>query len=106
MQPRSSWTAQRAGEARPAAIRALVLYPMNALVEDQMVRLRRTLDSDEARAVMDGRFAGNRSSSDSTPAPRRSPATSIIRACRIATREEAQQPEAEAAARGAARLRS
>ena len=33
---------------------------MNALVEDQMVRLRRTLDSDEARANMDRRLAGNR----------------------------------------------
>jgi len=45
---------------RPKALRAIVLYPMNALVDDQMVRLRRTLDSDEARAVMDERFAGNR----------------------------------------------
>jgi ribosomal protein L37AE/L43A len=57
---RTRWTPQRSGENRPAAIRALVLYPMNALVEDQMVRLRRTLDSDAARTVMDERFAGNR----------------------------------------------
>jgi len=57
---RGKWSLQRAGEKRPAALRALVLYPMNALVEDQMVRLRRTLDSDEARAVMDGRFNENR----------------------------------------------
>ncbi|RYY13549.1 MAG: DEAD/DEAH box helicase, partial [Alphaproteobacteria bacterium] len=57
---RSPWSPQRNGEQRPAAVRALVLYPMNALVEDQMVRLRRTLDSDEARSVMDDRFAGNR----------------------------------------------
>lgn len=47
-------------QQRPKALRAIVLYPMNALVDDQMVRLRRTLDSDEARAVMDERFAGNR----------------------------------------------
>lgn len=58
--PRGKWSPQRDGENRPAAVRALVLYPMNALVEDQMVRLRRTLDSDEARAVMDRRFEGNR----------------------------------------------
>lgn len=45
---------------RPAAVRALVLYPMNALVDDQMVRLRRTLDSDAARRVMRERFSGNR----------------------------------------------
>lgn len=57
---RTRWSRQRRGENRPAAMRALVLYPMNALVEDQMVRLRRTLDSDEARAVMDERFEGNR----------------------------------------------
>jgi len=35
---------------RRAAVRALVMYPMNALVEDQLVRLRQALDSDEARA--------------------------------------------------------
>jgi len=45
---------------RPKAVRALLLYPMNALVEDQMARLRRTLDSPQARAVMDERFHGNR----------------------------------------------
>jgi DEAD/DEAH box helicase len=39
----------RQGEnGRLPGIRALVLYPMNALVEDQLVRLRRALDSDEA----------------------------------------------------------
>jgi ATP-dependent helicase YprA (DUF1998 family) len=41
---------QRSHETRPAAMRALILYPMNALVEDQMTRLRRALDSDEVRA--------------------------------------------------------
>jgi ATP-dependent helicase YprA (DUF1998 family) len=34
---------------RPAAVRAMILYPMNALVEDQLVRLRRSLDSPTAR---------------------------------------------------------
>lgn len=56
----ADWSLARAGERRPAAVRALVLYPMNALVEDQMVRLRRTLDSEDARAVMTERFGGNR----------------------------------------------
>lgn len=51
---------QRVGEKRPAAVRALILYPMNALVADQMVRLRKALDSEEARETMDERFAGNR----------------------------------------------
>ena len=45
---------------RPKAVRALILYPMNALVEDQLTRLRKALDSDEARAVCDERFNGNR----------------------------------------------
>lgn len=43
---------QRDGDTRPAAIRALVLYPMNALVEDQMARLRKALDSDAVRNFM------------------------------------------------------
>jgi ATP-dependent helicase YprA (DUF1998 family) len=38
-----------AGRKRLAALRALILYPMNALVEDQMNRLRGALDSDGAR---------------------------------------------------------
>ncbi|MGZ6315636.1 MAG: DEAD/DEAH box helicase [Anaerolineales bacterium] len=46
--------------ARPKAVRALILYPMNALVEDQMVRLRRALDSDAAHTAMDEQFKGNR----------------------------------------------
>ena len=36
---------QRAHESRPAAVRALIVYPMNALVEDQLTRLRKSLDS-------------------------------------------------------------
>ncbi|MGV0876456.1 DEAD/DEAH box helicase [Martelella sp. FLE1502] len=45
---------------RPKAVRAMILYPLNALVEDQMVRLRKAVDSPEARAVMDSCFSGNR----------------------------------------------
>jgi len=51
---------QRTGEKRPAAIRALVLYPMNALVEDQMTRLRWALDSSEARQWFNKHRRGNR----------------------------------------------
>ena len=40
---------QRQGEDRPAALRALILYPLNALVEDQLMRLRRACDSPSAR---------------------------------------------------------
>ena len=57
-----TFRSHRAGEAcqRPQAVRALVLYPMNALVEDQLTRLRRSLDSSAAREVMQARFKGNR----------------------------------------------
>ena len=40
----SSGTSLRSTETRPAAVRALVLYPTNALVEDQMSRLRKALN--------------------------------------------------------------
>jgi len=43
------WVAQRGHEERPAAVRALILYPMNALVEDQLTRLRKALDSEAVR---------------------------------------------------------
>lgn len=60
---------QRAHDNRPAGVRALILYPMNALVEDQLTRLRKALDSDDAREwfstdlqdnrVYFGRYNGN-----------------------------------------------
>ena len=57
----AGWTPQRGSESgRAAAIRALVLYPMNALVEDQLVRLRRALDSPEARRWLDSNRGGHR----------------------------------------------
>lgn len=65
---------QRLNDPRPAAIRALVLYPMNALVEDQMARLREALDCNEVRAFMHNKMKGNRiyfgSYNGSTIAPR------------------------------------
>lgn len=50
----------RSGETRPAAVRALILYPMNALVEDQMARLRAAIDSQDARNLLDRELHGNR----------------------------------------------
>ncbi|MCL4851004.1 MAG: DEAD/DEAH box helicase, partial [Bryobacteraceae bacterium] len=50
---------QRAHEARPAGIRALILYPLNALVEDQLARLREALDSTAARAWLQTNRGGN-----------------------------------------------
>ena len=53
---------QRAHEQaiRPAAVRALVLYPLNALAEDQMSRLRQALDGDAVRAWLAANRPGNR----------------------------------------------
>lgn len=51
---------QRPNEQREAAVRALIIYPMNALVEDQMTRLRDALDNDEVQKWMADRLNGNR----------------------------------------------
>lgn len=51
---------QRAHETRAPAVRALLLYPMNALVEDQLTRLRRALDSSRARETIDQLSNGNK----------------------------------------------
>ena len=42
--------AQRENSTRKASIKAIILYPMNALVDDQMTRLRKALDSVKAEA--------------------------------------------------------
>lgn len=57
---RSQWehTGRRAKEMH--AMRAMVLYPLNALVEDQLRRLRRTLDSDVVHQWLDAERGGNR----------------------------------------------
>lgn len=45
---------------RMPAIRALILYPMNALVDDQLVRLRRALDDPAASTWFDEHRPGHR----------------------------------------------
>jgi DEAD/DEAH box helicase domain-containing protein len=58
-----TWDESRAalrGETRAPAVRALLLYPMNALVEDQVSRLRGALDSEPVHAAMDQHLASNR----------------------------------------------
>src|SRR5712692_1887568 len=53
-------TSQWAHVKRPTALRAIVLYPLNALVEDQLRRLRSTLDSDDVHRWLDKAQGGNR----------------------------------------------
>ena len=55
-----TWLHQRRHETRPAAIRAIVLYPMNALVNDQLRRLRKILALDDALGWQDEHLHGNR----------------------------------------------
>ncbi len=50
---------QRAHETRTAAVRALLLYPLNALVEDQLARLREALDGPGARSWLQANRHGN-----------------------------------------------
>ena len=57
---KSPFKFHRASEMRPAAVRCLILYPMNALVEDQLARLRKILDSNPAREAMENGLNGNR----------------------------------------------
>ncbi len=45
---------------RPFALRAIILYPLNALVEDQLRRLRRSLESQDVQSWMDRQRGGNR----------------------------------------------
>jgi len=53
-------TSQWGHSVRPHALRALVLYPLNALVEDQLKRLRMTLDSPDIHKWLDEQRSGNR----------------------------------------------
>jgi ATP-dependent helicase YprA (DUF1998 family) len=58
---RPKYVPQRLGETgRDAAVRALVLYPMNALVEDQLKRLRMALDSISVQEWLDANRGGHR----------------------------------------------
>jgi DEAD/DEAH box helicase domain-containing protein len=56
------WEAQRAGEPdrRPKAMRALLLYPLNALVEDQLGRIRQAVDSPSVREWLSAHCHGHR----------------------------------------------
>lgn len=61
---RSQWIGQWQHTGRHEnhqhAVRAMILYPLNALIEDQMKRLRATLDSEETHAWLDEHRGGNR----------------------------------------------
>jgi ATP-dependent helicase YprA (DUF1998 family) len=53
------WRNKRQGEKRPPAVHAIILYPMNALVNDQAMRLRRILSADPAIELMRNKLRNN-----------------------------------------------
>lgn len=53
------YSAQRLGSTRQAGVRALLMYPLNALVQDQVERLRKILDSQAADSFFQD-FGGER----------------------------------------------
>ncbi|MBB3059241.1 DEAD/DEAH box helicase [Microbulbifer rhizosphaerae] len=50
----------RAGESRTSGLRALMLYPLNALVQDQVEGLRKIFDSEPADDFFNSELRGNR----------------------------------------------
>jgi Lhr-like helicase len=51
---------QRNTEHRSCSLKAIILYPMNALVDDQMTRLRKALDSSDAENFYANQCHGHR----------------------------------------------
>jgi len=60
--PRQTRIRQRGHEpgARPKAVRALLLYPLNALIEDQLGRIRKACDTPSARQWFDAAHGAHR----------------------------------------------
>src|SRR5699024_10079807 len=70
--PGAGWTPIRGAE-RPAAVRSMVLYPTNALVEDQIVRLRRAIRGIRERggpSLWFGRYTSASPGGTRMPGPR------------------------------------
>lgn len=82
--PSAPWAAARSASTRPSGVRAIVLYPTNALVEDQIGRLRRALLQSQspsgAPKFFFGRYTGATLSSHAPPRT-----TGDVRASEIAT---------------------
>lgn len=54
-----SWLHSRRHETRPAAMRGMIMYPMNALVNDQLTRLRRILSRGDSPDWQRQNLGGN-----------------------------------------------
>ena len=68
------WESPRRNERRSASVRAIVLYPTNALVQDQVSRLRRAISAASRAALLNGnriyvgQYTGSTLGSGSPPA--------------------------------------
>lgn len=98
---------QRSGDRDRAAVRTIVLYPMNALVDDQLIRLRRALDSDAVRTWLDEHRGGHRfyfgrytGSTPVTGSPNNALAQDELRKYLRATETRGQQARRLAAEKG------
>ena len=72
---RGQWRGCRADETRQAAVRTMILYPTNALVEDQISRLRQAVEmvgsDDSVAGVFFGRYTGATLGLGEVPSQRR-----------------------------------
>lgn len=96
-----SWDSQWGHTGRTTeglhAVRAMILYPLNALVEDQLRRLRSTLDSNDVHQWLDNYRGGNRilfgRYTGETPVPGERGNTNAMNRLRIRLQEMAATSE-------------
>jgi DEAD/DEAH box helicase domain-containing protein len=90
---------QWAHTSRPKALRAIILYPLNALVEDQLRRLRMAIEDDDVHKWLDQERGGNRITfgryTGLTPIPGPENETSQSRLRRILSELDQQRQEIE-----------
>lgn len=80
----ATWSPIRSSEDRSPGVRSLILYPTNALVEDQMTRLRRAVrklrDDDPLHPIWFGRYTGNTTGSGAVSKPKAAEVAQELRA--------------------------
>ena len=78
----STWSPMRGPSDRPSAVRSMILYPTNALVEDQIARLRRAvraIQREGGKQLWFGRYTGASPGSGAMPTKSNPKAKEIAR---------------------------